>query len=102
MACCRKKADGERKSEICESEFSKEDLERKVVLSSGDKAPEFSLQNSDGVSVNLKDFIGKKVVCIFIQRITRPVAPQKRVNLARFMMILSQMIALLSVFRLIT
>ncbi|MBQ3675057.1 MAG: thioredoxin-dependent thiol peroxidase [Campylobacter sp.] len=72
MACCRKKADGERKSEICESEFSKEDLERKVVLTIGDTAPEFSLQNSDGVSVNLKDFIGKKVVLYFYPKDNTP------------------------------
>ena len=73
MACCKKKScESDRKSEIIASEFSKEDLERKVILTIGDKAPEFSLQNSDGVSVNLKDFIGKKVVLYFYPKDNTP------------------------------
>ena len=72
MACCRKKnPDSEKKVET-KSEFSKEDLERKVVLASGDMAPEFSLQNSDGVSVNLKDFVGKRVVLYFYPKDNTP------------------------------
>ena len=47
------------------SEFSKEDLERKITLAAGDTAPEVSLENSDGVSVSLKDFVGKNVVLYF-------------------------------------
>lgn len=54
------------------SEFSKEDLERKVTLSAGDTAPNFSLENQDGVSVNLKDFIGKKVVLYFYPKDNTP------------------------------
>ena len=34
------------------SEFSKEDLERKITLAAGDTAPQFSLENSDGVSIS--------------------------------------------------
>lgn len=63
-----------KKKEICEvkSEFSKEDKERKVTLALGDKAPEFSLENQDGVSVNLKDFIGKNVVIYFYPKDNTP------------------------------
>ncbi len=31
----------------------------------GDRAPQFSLQASDGRTVELKDFAGKKVVLVF-------------------------------------
>ena len=44
------------------SEFSKADIERKITLEVGDKAPEFEALNQDGVKVALKDFIGKNVV----------------------------------------
>ena len=47
------------------SEFSKEDLERKITLAAGDTAPNFTLENSDGVSISLKDFVGKNVVLYF-------------------------------------
>lgn len=63
-----------KKKEACEvkSEFSKEDIERKVTLATGDKAPNFSLENQDGVSVNLKDFIGKNVVLYFYPKDNTP------------------------------
>ena len=54
------------------SEFSKEDLERKITLAAGDTAPEFSLENSDGVSVSLKDFVGKNVVLYFYPKDNTP------------------------------
>ena len=54
------------------SEFSKEDLERKITLVADDTAPEFSLENSDGVSVSLKDFIGKNVVLYFYPKDNTP------------------------------
>lgn len=47
------------------SEFSKADIERKITLEVGDKAPEFEALNQDGVKVALKDFIGKNVVLYF-------------------------------------
>ena len=53
-------------------EFSQEDLERKVVLSAGDIAPEFSLENSDGVSISLRDFRGKNVVLYFYPKDNTP------------------------------
>ncbi|MBE2984639.1 thioredoxin-dependent thiol peroxidase [Campylobacter sp. RM9344] len=54
------------------SEFSKEDIERKVTLQKGDEAPNFTLENADGVSVNLKDFIGKNVVLYFYPKDNTP------------------------------
>nr|WP_315107389.1 thioredoxin-dependent thiol peroxidase [uncultured Campylobacter sp.] len=54
------------------SEFSKEDLERKITLTAGDTAPQFSLENSDGVSVSLKDFVGKNVVLYFYPKDNTP------------------------------
>ena len=54
------------------SEFSKEDLERKITLAAGDTAPNFTLENSDGVSVSLKDFIGKNVVLYFYPKDNTP------------------------------
>lgn len=35
------------------------------MLNKGDKAPAFSLQNQDGVDVNLKDLLGRKLVLYF-------------------------------------
>ena len=54
------------------SEFSKEDLERKITLAAGDMAPQFSLENSDGVSISLKDFVGKNVVLYFYPKDNTP------------------------------
>ena len=45
--------------------FNQEDIDRKVILAAGDMAPEFSLENSDGVSISLRDFRGKNVVLYF-------------------------------------
>ena len=61
MACEKKMA-----------EFSQEDIERKVVLAPGDTAPEFSLENSDGVSISLCDFRGKNVVLYFYPKDNTP------------------------------
>lgn len=54
------------------SEFSKEDLERKVTLQKGDAAPFFELENADGVLVSLKDFVGKNVVLYFYPKDNTP------------------------------
>lgn len=54
------------------SEFSKEDIERKITLEVGDKAPEFEALNQDGVKVALKDFIGKNVVLYFYPKDNTP------------------------------
>ncbi|WP_086255722.1 thioredoxin-dependent thiol peroxidase [Campylobacter vicugnae] len=52
--------------------FNQEDIDRKVVLTAGDKAPEFELENSDGVSINLRDFRGKNVVLYFYPKDNTP------------------------------
>ena len=52
--------------------FNQEDIDRKVVLASGDIAPEFSLENSDGVSISLRDFRGKNVVLYFYPKDNTP------------------------------
>ena len=54
------------------SEFSKADMERKIILEVGDKAPEFEALNQDGVKVALKDFIGKNVVLYFYPKDNTP------------------------------
>lgn len=52
--------------------FNQEDINRKVVLAAGDMAPEFSLENSDGVSISLRDFRGKNVVLYFYPKDNTP------------------------------
>ncbi|WP_169763573.1 thioredoxin-dependent thiol peroxidase [Campylobacter mucosalis] len=54
------------------SEFSKADLERKVTLKAGDEAPNFELENQDGVKISLKDFVGKNVVLYFYPKDNTP------------------------------
>ena len=54
------------------NEFSKADIERKITLEVGDKAPEFEALNQDGVKVALKDFIGKNVVLYFYPKDNTP------------------------------
>lgn len=54
------------------SEFSKDDLDRKITLQIGDLAPNFALQNQDGVQVSLKDFVGKKIVLYFYPKDNTP------------------------------
>ena len=54
------------------SEFSKADMERKITLEVGDKAPEFEALNQDGVKVALKDFISKNVVLYFYPKDNTP------------------------------
>ncbi|WP_086232858.1 thioredoxin-dependent thiol peroxidase [Campylobacter devanensis] len=52
--------------------FNQEDIDRKVILVAGDMAPEFSLENSDGVSISLRDFRGKNVVLYFYPKDNTP------------------------------
>lgn len=52
--------------------FNQEDIDRKVVLAAGDMAPEFSLENSDGVSISLRDFRGKNVILYFYPKDNTP------------------------------
>ena len=52
--------------------FNREDIDRKVILAAGDMAPEFSLENSDGVSISLRDFRGKNVVLYFYPKDNTP------------------------------
>lgn len=52
--------------------FNQEDIDRKVTLTAGDMAPEFSLENSDGVSISLRDFRGKNVVLYFYPKDNTP------------------------------
>ena len=54
------------------SEFSKADMERKITLEVGDKAPGFEALNQDGVKVALKDFVGKNVVLYFYPKDNTP------------------------------
>lgn len=54
------------------SEISQADKERKITLNLGEIAPEFCLQNADGVDVCLKDFRGKKVVLYFYPKDNTP------------------------------
>ena len=54
------------------SEFSKADIERKITLEVGDKAPEFEALNQDGVKIALKDFVGKNVVLYFYPKDNTP------------------------------
>ena len=54
------------------SEFSKADMERKITLEVGVKAPEFEALNQDGVKVALKDFVGKNVVLYFYPKDNTP------------------------------
>ena len=54
------------------SEFSKADMERKITLEVGDKAPEFEALNQDGIKVALKDFVGKNVVLYFYPKDNTP------------------------------
>ena len=54
------------------SEFSKADIERKITLEVGDKAPEFEALNQDGVKVALKDFVGKNIVLYFYPKDNTP------------------------------
>lgn len=43
-----------------------------MALKIGDKAPEFSLANADGVEISLKEFLGKKVVLYFYPKDDTP------------------------------
>lgn len=52
--------------------FNQEDIDRKVILAAGDMAPEFELENSDGVSISLRDFRGKNVVLYFYPKDNTP------------------------------
>ena len=52
--------------------FTQEDLERKVTLKAGDKAPEFELENADGIKISLKDFKGKNVILYFYPKDNTP------------------------------
>ena len=52
--------------------FNQEDIDRKVILAAGDMAPEFSLENSDRVSISLRDFRGKNVVLYFYPKDNTP------------------------------
>lgn len=42
------------------------------MLQTGDKAPQFTLQNARGEDVSLKDFLGKKVVLYFYPKDNTP------------------------------
>jgi peroxiredoxin Q/BCP len=59
-----------------------------VMLKEGDKAPEFSLNDSTGKNVSLKDFKGKKVVLYFYPKDDTPGCTKEacsfRDNLPRF------------------
>lgn len=50
-------------------------------LNPGDKAPAFSLKNQSGEKVNLKDFLGKKVVIFFYPQDNTPTCTKEACNL---------------------
>lgn len=52
--------------------FSKEDLERKILLKQGDKAPKFELKNADEINISLDDFKGKNVILYFYPKDNTP------------------------------
>ena len=73
------------------SEFSKADMERKITLEVGDKAPEFEALNQDGVKVALKDFVGKNVVLYFYPKDNTPGCTTEAANLVQTTISLSKM-----------
>lgn len=52
-----------------------------TTLKVGDKAPEFSVNNQHGETVNLKDFKGKKVVLFFYPKASTPGCTAEACNL---------------------
>ncbi len=50
-------------------------------LQAGDKAPAFSLKNQSGEKVNLKDFLGQKVVIFFYPQDNTPTCTKEACNL---------------------
>ena len=75
MACCKKKDPScpvKVKASAQTSAFLPEDIERKVTLASGELAPDFELENADGVKIALKDFKGKNVVLYFYPKDNTP------------------------------
>ena len=57
---------------MADVKFSAEDLERKITLAPGDMAPNFALENADGVQIRLSDFVGKKIVLYFYPKDNTP------------------------------
>ncbi|MDA3051582.1 thioredoxin-dependent thiol peroxidase [Campylobacter sp. JMF_02 ED1] len=57
---------------MAETTFSAEDLARKITLAKGDMAPNFALENADGVQIRLSDFIGKRIVLYFYPKDNTP------------------------------
>lgn len=51
-------------------------------IKKGLKAPNFTLQNQDGMEVSLKDFAGKKVILFFYPKDDTPTCTQEACNLA--------------------
>jgi len=51
------------------------------ALNPGDKAPAFSLKNQEGKKINLKDFLGKKVVIFFYPQDSTPTCTVEACNL---------------------
>ena len=64
--------------------FSKDDLERKITLKAGDKAPDFSAKNADEVSINLSDFVGKKVILYFYPKDMTPGCTKEACEFSEF------------------
>lgn len=51
------------------------------MLQKGDKAPDFSILNQEGKTVNFKDFLGKKVVVFFYPKASTPGCTNEACNL---------------------
>tara|TARA_B100000029_G_scaffold302335_1_gene295194 strand:- start:176 stop:310 length:135 start_codon:yes stop_codon:yes gene_type:complete len=43
-----------------------------MLLKIGDKAPEFTLSNQDGISLSLNDFKGSKIILWFYPKASTP------------------------------
>jgi len=43
-----------------------------MLLQVGDKAPEFTLQNSEGENISLSDFSGKQIILWFFPKANTP------------------------------
>ncbi|MDT0690525.1 thioredoxin-dependent thiol peroxidase [Salegentibacter sp. F188] len=52
-----------------------------TTLEAGDKAPEFSVEDQDGNTVNLSDFKGKKLVLFFYPKASTPGCTAEACNL---------------------
>tara|TARA_Y100000758_G_C15861693_1_gene353197 strand:+ start:427 stop:609 length:183 start_codon:yes stop_codon:yes gene_type:complete len=51
---------------------SYEKIKEIILLNIGDKAPDFTLPNTENKSISLKDFYGKKIILWFFPKASTP------------------------------